>query len=128
MFAIVDAKPHVRIFLNREEDDLKSGKDFIAPQMAFVTGNTKFRGIFYPPAAPGHPGVAAVTMDIDASGKVQSAKVSYEHPPNMQFGAAVAGPIRDVIFIPGFRNGKAVPCRFTMPVVFSGPGFRMTTG
>ncbi len=128
IFAIVDGKPHVRIMLNQEDEDVTKGRDFIAPQMAFVPGNPKFKGIFYPPAAPGFPGVAAVTMDIDAVGRVKSAKVSYEHPKNMHFGAAAASGIIDCIFIPGFRNGKAVPCRFTMPVIFSGPGFQMTTG
>lgn len=128
VFAIVDGKPHVRIFLNQEEDQLNQQKDFIAPQMAFVMGNTKFKGIYYPPAAPGYPGVAAVTLDVDATGKVQNAQLSYEHPANMHFGDAAAGPLPNAVFIPGFRNGKAVSCRFTMPVIFSGPGYKMTTG
>jgi len=56
-------KPHLRIFLNQEEDDLQSGKDLIAPQLAWVPGNTEYKGIFYPPSAPGH----------------------YEHPPGIGF-------------------------------------------
>lgn len=128
VFAIVDGKPHVRIMLNQEDEDVLKGRDFIAPQLAFVPGNPKYKGIYYPPAAPGFPGVAAVAMDIDTSGRVKNAKVSYEHPANMHFGAAAASGIIDAIFIPGFRNGKAVSCRFTMPVMFSGPSFKMTTG
>jgi hypothetical protein len=127
-FFVANGKPHLRIFLNQEEPDLKSGNDFIAPQFAFVPGNPKFQGIYWPPGAPGHEGVAAVTMDIDATGKVLSAKVAYEHPPGMGFGAAAAGPIRDELFIPGFRNGKVVPCRFTWSIFFFGPGLQMKAG
>lgn len=127
-FSVVNGKPHLRVFLNQEESDLTRGHDFIAPQLALVPGNPKFQGIYWPPGAPGHAGVASVTMDIDATGKVLSAKVAYEYPPGMGFGAAVAGPIRDALFIPGFRNGKAVPCRFTWSVPFSGPGRQMKTG
>jgi len=127
-FSVVNGKPHLRIFLNQEEPDLTHGNDFIAPQFANVPGNPKFQGIYWPPGAPGHEGVASVTMDIDVTGKVLSAKVVYEYPPGMGFGAAVAGPIRDALFIPGFRNGKAVQCRFTWSLLFSGVGRQMKTG
>ncbi|MEO5722171.1 MAG: hypothetical protein ABIR71_11960 [Chthoniobacterales bacterium] len=128
VFAIGDGKPHVRIFLNQEDEDVTKGRDFIAPQLAFVPGNTKYKGIYYPRSTPGFPGVAAVTMEIDTSGHVKNPRVSYEHPKDMKFGAAAASGLLDAIFIPGFRNGKIVSCRFTMPVIFSGPGFKMTTG
>ena len=127
-FFIADGKPHLRILLNQEEQDLKHGNDFIAPQYAFVTGNPKFQGIYWPPGAPGHEGTAAVMMDIDATGRVLSAKVLFEHPPGMGFGAAVTGSVRDALFIPGFRSGKRVPCRFTWPVMFFGPGLQMKSG
>lgn len=127
-FLIAKGKPHLRIFLNQEEQDLKRGNDFIAPQFALAPGNTKFEGIYWPPGAPGHNGLAAVTLDVDAGGKVSSAKVAYEYPPNLGFGAAVAGPIRDAWFIPGFRNGKIVPCRFTLAVIFFGTGLQMKSG
>lgn len=127
-YFIANGKPHLRIFLHQEEADLKSGNDFIAPQYAFVSGNPNYKGIYWPPNAPGHRGVAAVTLEVDATGKVQTAKVAYEHPAGMGFGAAVAGPVRDAIFIPGFRNGKAVSCRFTWPVLFFGPGLQMKSG
>jgi hypothetical protein len=45
MFLIHDGKPHLRIFLHQEEADLKAGRDFIAPQFAFVPGNVKY-GVF----------------------------------------------------------------------------------
>jgi hypothetical protein len=127
-FVVLNGKPHLRIFLNQEEQDLKRGSDFVSPQFALVTGNPKFQGIYWPPGAPGHAGVAALTMDIDVNGRVMSVKVAYEHPPGMGFGAAAAGPVRDAQFIPGFRNGKIVPCRFTWSAMFFGPGLQMKSG
>src|SRR5215211_6187911 len=78
-FFVAGGKPHLRIFLNQEEQDLKSGNDFVAPQFAFVPGNSEFKGIYCPTGAPGHEGVAAITMDVDAGGKVLSTKIAYEH-------------------------------------------------
>lgn len=127
-FSVEGGKPHLRIFLNQEEDALTKGKDFIAPQWAYVPGNMKFKGIYWPTGAPGHEGVATVALDVDERGKVQSAKVVYEHPPGLGFGAAVAGPILDADFIPGFRDGKPVRCRFEWSLLFSGPGRQMRTG
>jgi hypothetical protein len=125
MFLIHDGKPHVRIFLNQEDSEIKGGKDFIAPQFAWVPNNTKFKWIETPPT-PG--GVAVLGLDIDATGHVHSAKVVYEHPAEMHFGGLVAGPIRDALFIPAFRDGKPVACHFNWPVVFTGPGRRSRTG
>jgi len=127
-FFIRDGRPHLRIFLHQEEEDLKAGRDFIAPQFAFIPGNTKFEGFYYPPQARRHAGLAAVKLEVDATGKVQGAHVEYEHPPGMGFGKQTAGPIRDALFIPGFRNGKPVACRFTWTMIFTGPGRQMKTG
>jgi len=128
VFAIVDGKPRVRIFLNQEESELNRNTDFIAPQLVFLPGNTKYKGFRYPPAAPGVAGVGSVTVDMDAGGKVQGVKVAYEHPPNLGFGVATAGPMRYADFIPAFRNGKPTACRFTTSVVFQGPGSEAKTG
>src|SRR5215211_3709823 len=64
----------------------KSGNDFVAPQFAFVRVTPSSRGFIGPPGAPRHEGVAAITMDVDAGGKVLSTKIAYEHPPGMRFG------------------------------------------
>lgn len=81
---------------------------------------------------PGHvltgPGAAAVTLDIDINGKVKNAILAYEHPAGKGFGAEAVDGLRKAVFIPGFRNGKAVPCRFTFPVIFSGTSRAPKTG
>jgi hypothetical protein len=128
VFVVIKEKPHLRIFLNQEEDQLKAGADFISPQYAIAPGNTKFRGIYWPPGAPGRNGLAAVRMDVDLRGNVSNPKVVYEFPANHGFGTAVAGPIVDGWFIPGFRNGKIVPCRFTWTALFFGAGLQMQSG
>jgi TonB family protein len=128
VFSVVDGKPHLRIFLHQEESDLKQGKDFVAPQLAFAAGNPKFEGIWYPGHTLTTPGVAAVTLDVDASGKVQNAVVAYEHPPGKGFGVEAVDALRKAVFIPGFRNGQAVSCRFTYPVIFNGTSRRPKTG
>lgn len=127
-FSVVGGKPRLRIFLNQEESDLKQGKDFVAPQLAFATGNPKFEGIWYPGHVITTPGVAAVTLDVDVNGKVQNAVLAYEHPPGKGFGVEAVDGLRKAVFIPGFRDGKAVPCRFTYPVIFSGTSRRPKTG
>lgn len=127
-FFVRDGKPRLRIFLNQEEGDLESGRDFIAPQFAFAPGNPAYKGIFYPPGACGQAGVASLLLDVSADGGVQSSRVIYEHPPAREFGAYSAGPIRKATFIPGFRNGKPVACRFTWSLIFTGPGRQMKTG
>ena len=127
-FFVRDGKPHLRIFLNQEEEDLKSGRDFIAPQFAFAPGNPDYKGIFYPPGAPGQAGVASLLLDVDANGSVHASRVVYEFPPGRGFGAYSAGPVRKATFIPGFRNGKPVACRFTWSLIFTGPGRQMKTG
>ena len=128
VFAIVNGKPHVRIFLNQEESELNNRTDFISPQLVFLPGNLKYKGIRYPPSALGVAGTAAITLDVDANGKVQGTKISYEHPANVGFGVAAAGPLRDANFIPAFRNGKPVACRYTIAVIFDGPGSQSKTG
>jgi len=128
VFAIVDGKPRLRIFLNQEESELNRNTDFIAPQLVFLPGNTQYKGFRYPPSAPGVAGVGLVTLDVDAKGKATVVKVAYEYPPNLGFGVAAAGPYRYADFIPAFRNGKPVSCRFSTPVIFQGPGISAKTG
>lgn len=129
VFAVRDGKPHLRIYLNQEESDLKKGNDFVAPQWAFgAPGNTKFQGIYYPPQAPGRSGLAVLNLKVNESGQVQASSVVYEHPPGMGFGTQAVGPIRDAVFIPGFRNGKPVSCQFNWTIIFTGPGRQMRTG
>lgn len=128
VLAVRDGKPHLRIFLHQEDDELKKGTDFIAPQWAWgAPGNTKFDGIYYPPSAPGRGGVASLKVSVNETGEVQGASVTYEHPPGVGFGRQALA-IRDAAFIPGFRNGKPVSCQFNWTLIFTSTGRQMKTG
>lgn len=129
VFAVRDGKPHLRIFLHQEEDELKKGTDFIAPQWAWgAPGNTKFKGFYYPRQAPGRAGMASLKLSVNETGEVTAASVIYEHPPGVGFGRELVGPIRDATFLPGFRNGKPVSCQFNWTFIFTGPGRQMGSG
>jgi hypothetical protein len=127
-FFVKDGKPHLRVFLHQEDEALMSGQDFVAPQFAFVPGKPQFRGLYNPQLASGQQGIAVLQMDVDADGHVQGTKVMHEHPAGQGFGARVATDIRDARFVPGFRNGKPVACRFTWTMIFTGPKRQIKTG
>jgi hypothetical protein len=127
-FFVRDGKPHLRVFLNQEEDALLSGQDFVAPQFAFVPGNPQYKGFYYPDLNPGQHGVAHVQVDVDADGHVQGTNVVYEQPAGTDFGARTAATLRESRFIPGFRNGKRVACRFKWTMIFTGPRRQIPTG
>ena len=123
VFFVRDGKPHLRIFLNQEMDELKRGSDFISPQLVLLPG-TKFKGIDYPLKGGGASGNVAVRMDIDATGRITGKKLLHESPAGRGFGAQVMSQIGDATFLPAYRNGKPVSCSFTMPMIFKGVGGR----
>jgi len=53
-------------------------------------------------------------------GKPSNLKVEYEYPTGKGWGAEVVKGLRDAVFVPGFRNGKPVPCRFTTTIISFG--------
>lgn len=128
VFAVRDGKPRLAIFLHQEENELKGARDFIAPQFALVPGNTAFKGMYAPRVSPRGGGLAALELAVDTTGRVTGVKVSYEHPPGRNFGAAAATWVRDALFIPAFRDGKPVACSFTWTMIYGGPARQMPTG
>lgn len=119
MFAIIDGKPRIRVFLNQEEKDLLAGRDFIAPQVILDYG-TKLKRIEWPTAAGGNNGTVAMDYTITADGSVQGMKPSYENPKGMGFASEVMRGTEHAPFIPAFRNVKPVSCTFTLPFIFRG--------
>ena len=127
-FFVRDGKPHLRIFLHQDEEALRTGRDFVAPQFAFVPGNPQYKGIYYPQLTRGREGVAAVAVEVNADGYPQGTQVTYEHPPGDGAGKNTAGALMRARFIPGFRDGKPVACRFIWTAIFTGVGRQMKTG
>ncbi len=121
-FVIIEGKPHLRIYLNQEKDDLLKGRDFLAPQFVISAGHSKFRGFRPPLKASNHEGIAVAAIEVDASGNVVHSHIAYEYPSKMGFGEEIAGRIRDAVFIPGFRDGHPVDSHIDWPVIYRLPG------
>ncbi len=123
VFVVRDGQPHLRIYLHQQEEDLKSNADFVAPQLAEVRYNRPL----WPKDAPKNlsGGVALMNVEVDLKGKVTGATVAFEHPEGIGLGEEGLRFIRKCDFIPGYRNGKMVACRFNFPV-FWGHGHQMT--
>ena len=123
VFAVVEGKPHLRIYLNQEKEDLKKGSDFIAPQLVFLPGTWFSKeGFRYPARANGQAGTVAVRLDIGVDGKVNGQQLVYESPKGMDFGGQVMMDVKEATFLPGYRSGKPVSSSFTMPWIYRGVG------
>jgi len=114
---MADGKPHLRIYMNVNHDDVAKGNDFIAPQL--VENSPDWRAIHYNIAA--YKAVVnaknvwvVFSVTADANGNQKDLKVSTEAPPGFGVGAAA----KDVFsksrcrWVPGFRNGRPVDCAF----------------
>ncbi|CAN5282389.1 hypothetical protein BH20VER2_BH20VER2_01120 [soil metagenome] len=119
MYAVIDGKPRIRVFLNQEDDELKRGGDYIAPQLILEQGE-KFRGFDWPAGAGGNSCTVTVAYDVAANGSLEGARMTYESKPGLGFGSEVIRKTKDATFIPGFRNGKPAAIRFTMPFLWRG--------
>jgi hypothetical protein len=118
-FAVVEGKPHLRIYLNQEMEDLKHNNDFIAPQMVLLPG-TQFKGIYWPQKAAGVSATVGIRMNIDVNGKIAGMKLEHESRKGLDFGGQAMMDLKDATFLPGYRNGKPVSCSFSMPIHFKG--------
>lgn len=129
VFVVRDGQPHLRIFLNQEPADLRKPSDFVAPQLTRIHHLASAQsGLPNPSPTPAWhtPGVALLSVDVDLKGEVEKAAVAYEYPTGKNLGSWAAAWAKYDTFIPGFRNGKAVACRFTLPVLFNN-GHRVMT-
>jgi TonB-like protein len=112
-FSIVDGKPHLRIFANQELSELQKETDFIAPQPVTIPGHiydfTKVKEPFGPWMNEDKPGVADVSLTIDASGHLKDVHVENITPPEkQQYANAAVAIFRERVYLPAYRNGKPV--------------------
>lgn len=119
IFAIVNGKPHIRVFANQEMDELKRGSDFVAPQPVRIQGSD-----FWGPDSPGHPaflglqGRAKVRHSVDARGKTTGVQVVSESLSGEGFGQAAVEHVRKSVYLPAYRNGKPTASTLTYDVAF----------
>src|ERR1700682_604871 len=109
VFKIIKGKPHLRIFLNQEAEDLRHGNDFIAPQNV-LSVYVPFRGIIGVSRAETLNARIDASLDIDETGKVKDVKVINDSHPDLGLGPEVVRAMHIAPFIPGFRNGKPADC------------------
>ncbi len=112
-FSVIDGKPHVRIFANQELSELQKETDFIAPQAVYdprhVYDQKETKEAFGGSMTQDKPGVADMSLTVDASGNVKDLHVASVTPPeNRQYADAAGDIMRRRIFVPAFRNGKPV--------------------
>jgi hypothetical protein len=120
VFAIVEGKPHLRIFSNQEDEEIKKESDFIDPQI-FIGPESGFIGLKYPEEASAPvlvKGVVAAKLKIDAEGNLEKLQVTGEEPPFLGFKTAAEKDLGYARFIPAFRGGKPVACEVTLPFFY----------
>lgn len=111
-------KPHVRIFLNQDPNELKSAADFIAPQPVFG-GDSGFTGLDYPDELP--VPVSAVVdlgLNVDATGQLRDMRVIAEQPPLLGFAEVARRDFGPARFIPAFRDGDPTESNSVYPVAY----------
>jgi hypothetical protein len=113
---MADGKPHLRIYMNQNHDDVAKGNDFIAPQLVYNSpdwGAARYHSAAYRAAVNGKNTWVVLSVTVDANGNQKELKISAEEPPGFGVGTAA----KDVFFakdrwVPGFRNGHPVECTF----------------
>lgn len=119
VFFVSDGKPHLRIYMNQNHDDVAKGNDFIAPQ--FLVDTPDWTGWKYNLAAHsaelnGKNGWIELLVTTDTNGNQKDFKVSLEDPPGLGFGTVAKEAFTKAKWIPGFRNGQPVQCTFDFPL------------
>jgi hypothetical protein len=116
IFEVINGKPHLRIYLNQETGHLKQRDDFISPQAVFIY-DAKYKLFQFPQKGRGFSGTVVVTLNVDATGKLNSSKLVFESPPGRGFGDEVMSKIGSNTFLPGYLHGKPVACSATLQLL-----------
>jgi hypothetical protein len=114
-----NSKPHLRIFLNQDPDEIKAESDFIGPQPV-IGADSKFKGLNVPEGLPvAVEGVVDMQLIVDEKGNLN---VLLEDPPLLGFADSVLTDFRDAKFIPAFRDGDAAESKCIVSVCYKPVG------
>lgn len=115
----VENKPHVRIFLNQDPEEIKAEHDFVGPQPV-IGGDSKFKGLRVPSAEMpvAVTGIANLSLKVAADGSLQDLQLEGEEPPLLGFGTMALEDFDGAKFIPAFRDGDPVACETVLPVCY----------
>ena len=114
VFAVANGKPHLRMYANQDLDVIKSGVDFVAPQIIDVPTHYSLN---FPKTPTGTvrddaAGVVKVRHSVDANGKTTNVEVISE-PAGSQAGEYLKKALPLVDLTPGYRNGKPAATTYT---------------
>jgi hypothetical protein len=114
VFAVVNGKAHLRMYANQELDVIKSGVDYVAPQIIDVPTHYYLN---FPKTPTGTvrddaAGVVKVRHSVDANGKTTNVEVISE-PAGSQAGEYLKKALPMADFTPGYRNGRPVATTYT---------------
>ena len=114
-----EGKPHVRIFLNQDPEEVKKESDFIGPQPV-IGGDSKFKGLRIPdPTMPVQvSGIASLSLKVGADGNLQDVQLIGEDPPLLGFAKMALEDFDGAKFIPAFRDGDPIACTTVLPVSY----------
>jgi hypothetical protein len=114
VFVVENGRPHLRIYANQDLDVIKSGTDFVAPQMIDVPTNYYLNFPKTPTAAvrDDAAGVVKVRHSVDANGKTTNVEVISE-PAGSQTGEYLKKALPRLDFTPGYRNGRPTATTYT---------------
>jgi hypothetical protein len=109
-------------FPNQDQDEIKRGADFVAPQYIEVPNHYPSNLPHYPSKAT-HDEVAGVVKlrhTVDATGKTMSVQMISE-PPGYQLGDYLKKVVPLLDFSPGYRNEKPTITTYTLTWWFGRP-------
>jgi hypothetical protein len=122
LYHVINGSPHLRIYLNQETDRISHGDDFISPQRVFIPDKDLEAKRLHPYPMPGYSATVVMRISVDATGKLEDAKLVFETPPGKGFGAQYLNYFRDCIFLPGYLHGTPVACSANFPIVSMSAG------
>jgi hypothetical protein len=114
VFAVANGKPHLRMYANQDLDIIKSGVDFVAPQIIDVPNHYYLNFPKSPTATvrDDAAGVVKVRHSVDANGKTTNVEVISE-PQGSHAGEYLKQALPQVDLTPGYRNGKPAATTYT---------------
>lgn len=119
IFVTNNGRPHLRVYLNQEMDDLKRGSDFIAPQCIRAPYS------FYPGRAAdmGWSATVQIRLRVEADGTATEVKALSSTRPGEGFAGAAENFVRKSTFLPGYRNGRPVASVVTFDFRYFGRSY-----
>lgn len=117
LYRVIDGKPYLRIYLNQESDRILHGDDFIAPQQVFIPDRDLESRRLHPYPRPGYSANVVIRISVDATGKLQDARLVFETPQGKGFGAQYLSYFRECTYLPGYLNGKPIACSANIEII-----------